>query len=239
MHRSHTVPTPAPVPDDVGSEVNPRCGLYHDIGAGDDCSTIGLRYNIPLQDFLFLNPNVWENCTNLWLDYSYYVQAVGTLPRPSTSIPWSAIPTRESLMVIPLANETRIDCWNYLWINNTDSEWLNCWGYALAAGLSRAQFALWNPSIDQNAKDADAPSYDKPTASAPPAPVLVERLKDASCGWRSATETTAAVSFPTWRWIWPCFIKMNPSVKENCSGLSLGTNYCISTDEIGLIDPGG
>jgi hypothetical protein len=34
------------------------------------------------------------------------------------------------------------------------------------------------------------------------------------------------------------FYQMNPSVKEDCSGLSLGTNYCISTDEIGLIDPG-
>jgi hypothetical protein len=105
------------------------------------------------------------------------------------------------------------------------------------------QFAIWNPSIDQNAEDADAPSYEydcalvpsvsycialasptqgklfgphqmrppaplsllrlltggqqPPRLPHPPAPVLVERLKDASCGWRSATETTAAVSFPT------------------------------------------
>jgi hypothetical protein len=34
------------------------------------------------------------------------------------------------------------------------------------------------------------------------------------------------------------FFQMNPSVKKDCSGLSLGTHYCLSTDEIGLIDPG-
>jgi hypothetical protein len=34
------------------------------------------------------------------------------------------------------------------------------------------------------------------------------------------------------------FYQVNPSMKEDCSGLSLGTNYCISTNEIGLGDPG-
>ncbi|KAL3486616.1 hypothetical protein BJX62DRAFT_241846 [Aspergillus germanicus] len=179
------IPTPAPVPDGVSLGVNPRCVLYHDIGAGDDCSTIGLKCNIPLKDSLFLNFNAWDNCTNPWLDYSHCVQAVGNIstypgylggpspilphftPEPSTSIPWSAIPTKESLLGIPLANETRIDCWNYIWINNTDSGWLNCWDHALAAGLSRAQFALWNPSIDQNVEDADAPSYEYDCALVP------------------------------------------------------------------------
>jgi hypothetical protein len=38
-------------------------------------------------------------------------------PGPSTSIPWSAIPTKESLLVILLANETRMGYWNCIWIN--------------------------------------------------------------------------------------------------------------------------
>ena len=30
---------------------------------------------------------------------------------------------------------------------------------------------------------------------------------------------------------------MNPSVESDCSGISLGTHYCISTDKVGLNDP--
>jgi hypothetical protein len=34
------------------------------------------------------------------------------------------------------------------------------------------------------------------------------------------------------------FYQMNPSVKQDCSGISLGTYYCDSTLHIGLINPG-
>lgn len=32
--------------------------------------------SITLDDFLDLNPQIWPNCTNLWLDYSYCVAPV-------------------------------------------------------------------------------------------------------------------------------------------------------------------
>lgn len=70
------------------------------------------------------------NCTNLWLNYTYCVQPVGdiatypgygagptaTLPPftagPQTSLPWTdPDPTpAPGNIIIPLANDTRVDC---------------------------------------------------------------------------------------------------------------------------------
>lgn len=33
------------------------------------------------------------------------------------------------------------------------------------------------------------------------------------------------------------FYQLNPSVQSDCSGLSLGTNYCVSTRELGIHAP--
>lgn len=73
------ITVPATVPADLGPEVNTNCGIYHDIKGGDDCGTISLKYSISFDDFKFLNPNIWGNCTNLWLDYSYCVAPVGNI----------------------------------------------------------------------------------------------------------------------------------------------------------------
>lgn len=81
---------------------------------------------------LFLNPEVWENCTNLWKDYNYCVQPVGTITTytgypgytptapfeetPATPIPFIDPSTdyTTNITVIPLANGTRLDCTEYV-----------------------------------------------------------------------------------------------------------------------------
>lgn len=80
---------------------------------------------------LFLNPEVWENCTNLWLGYNYCVQPVGTISTytgypgatptipfedtPATSVPYKDLLANytTNLTVIPLAEDTRLDCLRY------------------------------------------------------------------------------------------------------------------------------
>lgn len=79
----------------------------------------------------FLNPDVDAQCINLWLNYNYCVQPVGDIkdypgygpgptktrppftPGPSTSIPREdPEPTDDpNLLIIPIANLTREDCW--------------------------------------------------------------------------------------------------------------------------------
>ncbi|GJC90661.1 lysM domain-containing protein ARB_01155/01156 [Colletotrichum liriopes] len=103
----YTTATPA-LPTHAGT--TDGCGKYHDVRAGDTCYGIALREcrischwvcslrldeltdprSITLEDFLELNPQIWTNCTNLWLDYSYCVAPV--LVPPTTSMPSAVDP---------------------------------------------------------------------------------------------------------------------------------------------------
>lgn len=73
-----TMPTtPAPVPTDVAAGTNTYCGMYYQAVLGDFCNTIVMKFGISLADFVFLNPAINENCTNLFAEESYCVEAVG------------------------------------------------------------------------------------------------------------------------------------------------------------------
>lgn len=72
-----TPTVPAPVPTDIAQGTNINCGQFYKAGMGDYCNLLLLKFGISLPDFIFLNTAVNENCTNLFADESYCVQAVG------------------------------------------------------------------------------------------------------------------------------------------------------------------
>jgi hypothetical protein len=73
-----TIPiTAAPVPTDVAAGINTYCGKYYQAKLGDYCNMIVIKFGISLDDFVFLNPVINANCTNLFADESYCVEAVG------------------------------------------------------------------------------------------------------------------------------------------------------------------
>lgn len=75
--------TPAPVLTDVADAVNPKCGRYYHVNKGDYCNMIVIKFKISLEDFVFLNPSINANYTNLLADESYCVQAVGDSKLPT------------------------------------------------------------------------------------------------------------------------------------------------------------
>lgn len=82
-----TASTAAPVPTDVAAGVNTYCGKYYQVQPDEYCNILVLRFGIPLKDFVFLNPDINENCTNLFAYESYCIQAVGDSELPSLSKP--------------------------------------------------------------------------------------------------------------------------------------------------------
>lgn len=72
-----TPTTPAPKPTDAAQGSEKPCGRWYDVRPEDFCNSLTVKFGIPLADFLFLNTGVNENCTNLFVDESYCVQAVG------------------------------------------------------------------------------------------------------------------------------------------------------------------
>ncbi|KAJ5782092.1 hypothetical protein N7457_003866 [Penicillium paradoxum] len=160
----------APIPTDIVAGTNVKCGKYYRVKEFDYCRAIAMANGINLSDFLFLNPELHENCTNLHSNYSYCVQPVGNIKtypgyigpaRVSPAVPsrfwgtsraWDSLPTPTSLTswkpivlpsTAPLANHTRKDCDVYE--DNTDGP-IPC--YWMARGVSFYNFVQWNPSLN-------------------------------------------------------------------------------------------
>ncbi|KAJ5024029.1 hypothetical protein J3E73DRAFT_259043 [Bipolaris maydis] len=276
------VPTPVPAPSDIAPNVTSRCGQFYRVGAGDDCSTAvpGPRaYSIADSSSYFLNPFIDVSCSNLWLNASYCVQPVGdittypgyggsttvTLPPftagPKTSLPPNPDPVdAPEQTIIPMANDTRVDCYTYMWLNDTSADSTDCWGIAAAVGIEREEFALWNPSLDQNPLNADNVTYDYPCSAqvsvsycigiARPTPVWDEKpavIKpptprasgeiEGCIYWQEVFEGDTCAGYLPGGLSVADFFKMNPTVGKDCTGLNVGTMYCLSTLEIGIFAP--
>jgi hypothetical protein len=246
---------PAEVPNNIAPETRIKCGLFHNVTVGDDCGTIGLNYSISLDDLIFLNPTIGQNCTNLSLGTSYCVAPVGDIVEYPGYImdeyKWMSF--RDGPYV-PIANGTREDCWEYFWWDEAlAGSPISCLATALAAEIDVVeQLFLWNPSLDQNWTETDDiwPPNNYPCTIAPyvsycvqlesPTPTPEKVLAIPSP--RAAGEIGKCV-----RWFmgyWGCerdlsYVKMsmrkayryNPSLKEDCSGYTLGTHYCVETLE--------
>ncbi|QGI60004.1 hypothetical protein CEK26_003983 [Fusarium fujikuroi] len=267
-----TAPVPKPTPDRTSG----RSAEYHLVTAGEDCGDFTLKYEITLKDFIFLNPHVWENCTNVYKDYYYCVRPVGYIstypgylpttvaddrwvPVTGTPVPIGRGSPFDNLKpgpTIPIANGTRQDCNQYFFILNTTEAPLaaDCWGLATGWDITPEEFILWNPSLDESSKKGSGSnSYNYPctlsesvsycvaleSATAVPGP----RKEEPPPNPRAADEVQNCTSWFAAKTGWSCedllltkhldiedFYSMNPSVKGDCSGMAIGTYYCVSTN---------
>ncbi|OTB14127.1 carbohydrate-binding module family 50 protein [Daldinia sp. EC12] len=169
-----TTPTmPVAMPTDAadGSGGKP-CGKWYKVQHGDYCNLLTLKFRISLTDFRFLNSGVNTNCTNLFAEESYCVQAVGDINtysgRPGymsittnpnatfTGIPFTrlsnatASPYARLYTPLPIAAGTRDDCIHYFagddyQVNLTGSTFASPCLLAVAVySVDLDSFASWN-----------------------------------------------------------------------------------------------
>ncbi|EGX93831.1 Peptidoglycan-binding lysin domain [Cordyceps militaris CM01] len=161
---------PSPKHDEMSSTKN--CGEWHKVESGEDCLTMTAIYGIALKDFLFLNPMVYDNCTNLLAEVYYCAKPVGyvsdylgyggsTTRAPIKPVGATTLSQSGPLLgnlasdgpVIPLANGTRKDCYGYIdFPNVTDNYAADCWSLAMLVGTTSEELILWNPSLAQSAQ---------------------------------------------------------------------------------------
>ncbi|KAL6811041.1 hypothetical protein GGI42DRAFT_339846 [Trichoderma sp. SZMC 28013] len=185
--------TTAPVPSPTLNQTTSRCAQYHLISDGDDCSLLATKFGVTLKDFIFLNSEVWSNCANLELGYYYCVQPVGYISTylgydptaiappfdqtPSTSLPKIDNPLANwpvSDSIIPIANNTRKDCYDYIYVNNTNTTEnlaADCWNLAWAYGITREELVLWNPSLGKDDTSFSTPVPEESSCIASPTTV--------------------------------------------------------------------
>ncbi|UKZ58866.1 uncharacterized protein TrAtP1_000188 [Trichoderma atroviride] len=287
--------TTAPVPSPTLDQTTSRCAKYYQVSDGDDCSHLTAQFAITLKDFIFLNSEVWQNCTNLELGYYYCVEPVGyistypgylptatTKPFNQTSAtslpydgdPWARFSSNSS--VIPIANGTRVDCYSYVYVKNlTENLFADCWSMASMYEITREELVLWNPSLGNDGSSGSnlsgaeasqvassiaipttAPSSITtnlytypctvaanisycvalvsstgalPTNTAPPGPHASGEISNCTAWFAPEAYDTCKSILDIFEMSFANFYKMNPSVGPDCSGLAVGTNYCVST----------
>ncbi|KAK0736847.1 LysM domain-containing protein [Apiosordaria backusii] len=167
---SITPTTAASVPSNTAAGSNAYCGRWYSVQIGDYCNLLTLRFAISLQDFIFLNPMLNENCTNLFAEESYCVQPVGDINtysgRPGymtmttgPSVPHTAFsnlpsataqPYSRLYTTLPLASGTRDDCAQYFsgsdyQFNLTGTKWRNnCQFVIQVYKVDPESFGVWN-----------------------------------------------------------------------------------------------
>ncbi|KAJ5956101.1 hypothetical protein N7501_010380, partial [Penicillium viridicatum] len=147
------ITTTAPMPSPIVSRTNTKCAKYYQIRKDKTYDTVTEKtVSVPLFkeiENIFLNPELTETYTNLQKDVYYCMQAVGDITTYSgharstsdrfskvsiTSVPSSASRPdfagalkNNSIPAIPLAKDTRKDCYDYIWMNNiTDNALADC-----------------------------------------------------------------------------------------------------------------
>lgn len=139
---------------------------------------LSVEFSITLSDFLFLNPEVYSNCTNLDLGVAYCVFPVGniatysgykapptlsiTVPPATFSSVNTAIPSATNnpnpsykFQQQPMASGTLQGCVSYANYNDntTDSSLNSCSYISYAYSVGLPDLLAWNPSLSKNETD--------------------------------------------------------------------------------------
>ncbi|KAH8655300.1 hypothetical protein BX600DRAFT_525233 [Xylariales sp. PMI_506] len=267
-----------PSPTTAGSTAN--CGQWYLVSEGENCSDLTEDFSISLTDILCLNTQVWTNCTNLLYGFYYCVEPVGSITdyaacstatttapfdqTSATSLPYTDLLANYTSTddIIPLANGTRTDCYEYIWFDNiTDNAAADCWNLATVYAITSEEIVNWNPSLDKTTattgNSVGATITASATTNAYKYPCTLSESSSYCVQLFSTTATSSATSTPTpqaagvvanctaWYQVQSfstCasilsvfyldiaqFYAWNPSVGDDCTGLAVGTYYCIST----------
>lgn len=173
-----TAVSAAPVPTNAKDESNRQCGQWYNVEGGDYCNLVTLKYSISLSDFVFLNPSINENCTNLLLDISYCVAPVGDIntysgrpgyhtPGP-TGLPFTKVTftstkpatTTPTSTQMAFAEDTRDDCYQYFEASQMETDISGtsfrhqCDLAAAVYGVELSELLTWNPKLGNDTEAA-------------------------------------------------------------------------------------
>ncbi|TQV97459.1 LysM domain-containing protein [Cordyceps javanica] len=156
------------------------CDDFYLVSHGDTCAAVESKYQISAADFLRWNPAVGAG--NLWLGYYVCVHVPGATtttqePAVTTTIPSNGITTPQPTQPGMVDN-----CDRFVFIKTGE----NCGAAASAAGISLADFILWNPHAGSTCSGLWANSY--ACVHLVPSLTLATRYSDGCAGAVHSTE---------------------------------------------------
>ncbi|KAJ7751586.1 hypothetical protein B0H16DRAFT_1547596 [Mycena metata] len=224
-------PTPTGVP--IAPNTDPaECGEWHVVVGGDTCNQLSINYQLSLADLYQLNPMLNENCTNLFLGYSYCVEGynVSFVDSPSnTLVGPSAWPSPTNLTYIdpePAPGTTTV-CSTW-WIPVTG---VSCSEALFLFNITLPELQFWNPSLNPNC-DAGL-RLDKTlycVGDGPPLTIAPGTITQGCTAYYAPVSGDSCMSIEaTYNVTQAEFIAMNPEIDGACGNLAFGVSYCVAT----------
>lgn len=220
-----------------------NCDAFHMVRSGDNCATIAGDYGITRAQLLEWNTGVGAGCTSLWLDYYVCVSIIGQGPTGTITTSTTTKPTNGVSTPTPTRPGMVSNCDAFHMVKDGDQ----CAAISKTYGITLDQLVEYNPEVkadctglwlgyyicvsvigvDPSSTITTGPS--KPTNGiATPTPVrpgMVDNCDDfhkvVEGDVCSDIAHNSGISLGQ-------FLKYNPQVKADCSGLWLGYYVCVS-----------
>ncbi|KAF3196306.1 hypothetical protein TWF106_005015 [Orbilia oligospora] len=250
-----TASTVVPIPTSLAPDVNTRCGRYYEVVLGDNCNLVVQRNGISMEDFIFLNPMINSNCTNLWAGYNYCILPVGTITTysghplsietntaPPITYDWNSLPTvteppESTATPMPLADGTRLDCAYYFGSSEYSK---SCSDAADQYGVKQEDIEQWNQGLTPGSECAFAigyqycvsvgdlviPEKEEQGPLPPPGPVQ-EGVVSPCFLWGENVNDDCATFISKNGISLAHFKEWNPAVGSDCENLWSDTWYCV------------
>ncbi|KAF3078890.1 hypothetical protein TWF102_003220 [Orbilia oligospora] len=252
-----TASTVVPIPTSLAPDVNTRCGRYYQVVSGDNCNLVVQRNGISMEDFIFLNPMINSNCTNLWAGYNYCILPVGTITTysghplsietntaPPITYDWDLLPTvteppESTATPMPLANGTRLDCAYYFGSSEYSK---SCSDAAAQYGVKQEEIEQWNQGLTPGSGcnfaigyqycvslgDLVLPEKEEPKAFPAPGPVQEGVVSPCFLWAETKTGDDDCAGFTIKIGVSLAHFKeWNPAVGPDCQNLWADTWYCV------------
>ncbi|CAK7243242.1 MAG: hypothetical protein STHCBS139747_004755 [Sporothrix thermara] len=212
------VGTATGVPSPLQPGTFSNCSLYHQIVAGDLCSSIEAAAGISAAEFFAWNSGVNTACTNIFLgDYLCVAGGGATTGPPS-----------------PLQPGTETNCTSYHLVVSGDT----CAAIESAAGITSAEFMAWNTGINAECTNLELNYYvcigtaasgsGSGAGSSAPSPLQPGTEDDCTAyhlvvsgDTCSAIESSAGITSAQ-------FAAWNTGVNAECTNIELGYYVCIA-----------
>ncbi|KAJ5205117.1 hypothetical protein N7491_004261 [Penicillium cf. griseofulvum] len=215
------------------------CDGFYLVKAGDTCASIASRHSISQQQFLEWNPSVGSDCTGLWANN--YV-CVGRIGATTTSAPTTSTGNSNGIATPTPTQPGMVDnCNGFYFAKAGDT----CASIAVKSGISQQQLLSWNPSIGSDCSGLWADNYvcisRIGTPTNPPAtttttagngiatPTPFQSGMVGNCKkFHFVVKGDICASIATKYSITVAnFIKWNPAVKSDCTGIWAENYACV------------
>ncbi|KAM0254536.1 hypothetical protein ACHAQJ_006696 [Trichoderma viride] len=230
------ISTPTPTQPNM---VN-NCNKFYLVKTGDSCPTIASKNSITEAQFLLWNPSVGSTCTGLWANAYACIGVIGgsstTITKPSSTTTGNGITTPTPTQPNMVSN-----CNKFYLVKSGDI----CDTIASNNGITPAQFREWNPSAGTNCSGLWANAYacigrigtstttskstttTKGNGVTTPTPTQTGMVTDCKTFHHVGTGDSCDSIAKKYSITTANFIKWNPAVKSDCTGLWANTYACV------------